>query len=81
MSSFGPVSWQALGHYQQQIHYASTTVIYYGLAAPGVSTASASWQIRKEILDSQGRTTSITFANGTSDYTAIWDNRETYTYS
>ena len=66
---------------KQRIHYASATTIYYGLAAPGASEDDPAWQIRRETLDAQGRTTEINFAGGTVEYGQVWANRTTLTYS
>lgn len=67
--------------YIQRIDYASSTTVYYGFAAPGFATSGAVWQIRRETLDSSGRTTAIDFAGGSSGFTHIWDNRTSLSYS
>ena len=54
---------------------------YYGLAAPGTAETDAGWSIRRETLDSQGRTTAVDFAGGSSEYGQIWANRLTISYS
>ena len=66
---------------KQRLDYASSTINYYGIAAPGSLTSQAVWQIRRETLDSLQRTIQIDFAGGTIDQTQIWDNRATLTYS
>jgi hypothetical protein len=66
---------------KQRIEYASSTINYYGLAAPGTVTSAAGWQIRRETLDSQQRTIQIDFAGGTLEYGQVWDNRATLSYS
>ena len=66
---------------KQRVDYNSSTINYYGFAAPGTATGTAGWQIRRETLDSQGRTIQIDFAGGTSEYGQIWDNRLTLLYS
>lgn len=55
---------------------ANTT--YIGSAPPGTATSSASWQIFK-IDTSSG--TSITWADGDSNYNNVWDNRASLSYS
>ena len=67
-------------HFQIRIDYADTTTNYYGLASPGRTTSEAAWQIRKETLDSQGRTTLIQFAGSTHQCNQVWDNRATLSY-
>lgn len=66
---------------KQRIDYASATTIYIGFAAPGSATSDEAWQIRRQTLDSSGRTTAIDFANGTLEYNQVWDNRATLSYS
>ena len=66
---------------KQRIEYNSSTINYYGLAAPGTATSAAGWQIRRETLDSQSRTIQIDFAGGTLEYGQVWDNRATLSYS
>lgn len=57
---------------------ASATITYVGEAIPGSSTASAVWRIKK--LDSTSGLV-ITWANGSSDFNTIWDNRASLSYS
>ena len=64
-----------------RIDYASTTVNYYGHASPSSATSSAVWRIKRETLDSQGRTTAIEYADGSAGFLSIWDNRATLSYS
>jgi hypothetical protein len=78
---FHPLSFDQVINAKQRIDYASSTTNYYGLAAPGSPTSQARWQIRRETLDSSGRTTAIDFAGGTLAYSQIWDNRATLSYS
>jgi hypothetical protein len=58
----------------------SSTVSYVGKAVPGVSSSSASWQIRKLVSDASG-SLDIYYANGSADYTNIWNNRTSLSYS
>ena len=51
------------------------TNIYIGEANPGTSISSAHWRIYK--VSSNG----LTFASGSVDFSFIWNNRSTYTYS
>jgi len=49
--------------------------IYVGEASPGTSTASAHWRIFK--VTSSG----LAYADGSADFSFIWNNRTSYTYS
>jgi len=68
-------------NFQTRIDYANATTNYYGRATPGAAASAAAWQIRKETLDSQGRTTLIQFAGGTHHFTQIWDDRASLSYA
>lgn len=61
-----------------QIDVASSTVTYIGKALPGTATSAATWQIKK--IDSTSGT-SITFASGNSNFSQVWDNRASLSYS
>ncbi len=63
-----------------QLRYdeASTTIAYIGEASPGVSSSTAAWRIKR--LDTTAGV-HITWANGTSQFDKIWDNRASYSYS
>lgn len=54
--------------------------VYIGFTVPGNATSDAAWQIRKLTYDS-GNVTNIQFAGGSTDYTAVWDNRASLLYS
>ncbi len=65
--------------------YTGANLIYAGYSRPGTATSVASWQIAK-FTYSGSNLVSITWpqnASGkaTSEYTYIWDNRASYTYS
>ncbi len=55
----------------------SSLAIYVGTAPLGTATSAAAWLIKKVILDAMGNPTSTLW----TDYTAIWDNRTTETYT
>lgn len=55
------------------------TTEYYGFAPVGSSESSAVWQIKR--LTVSGAITSITFADGDSNFDNVWDNRASLTYS
>ena len=79
--NFHPLSGDQVINAKQRIEYVSSTINYYGLASPGTATSAAGWQIRRETLDSQQRTTAIDFAGGTLALEQIWDNRASLDYS
>lgn len=57
--------------------------MYYGEAAPGSSPSAPAWRIQR-IVDSENGSdtdTEICWANGTADFTNVWDDRLTYVYS
>ncbi len=54
--------------------------IYIGEAVPGTATASASWKIQR-VDKTNAPDLEIKFANGSSDYDQVWDNRTSHTYS
>lgn len=56
-----------------------TQVIYMGRATANARTSDALWQIRKFTYVSN-RVTQIEFANGTTEFDKIWDNRKNGTY-
>jgi hypothetical protein len=61
-----------------RIDEASSTLSYLGKAPVGSATSDGKWQIAK--LD----TTSgliITYANGSSEFNSIWDDRASLNYS
>lgn len=60
------------------IDVASATVTYIGKAVPDTATSTASWRIQK--VDSTTNPTSIKFADGSTAFDKIWDNRSSYTY-
>jgi len=61
-----------------RLEEASSTLTYVGKAAPGELESSASWQIF--VIDTSSGT-AVKWAGGTSDFTNVWDDRASYTYS
>jgi len=53
--------------------------IYIGEALPGTATSAASWRI-KRVNQQAGDDYEIIWADGTADFTKIWDNRLSLTY-
>lgn len=56
----------------------TSTTSYIGKASPGTASSAASWQISK--LDESSGTV-LTWANGSNSFNAIWNNRESLSYS
>lgn len=59
---------------------ASGQVEYVGEAYPGTSTSEARWRIKKIEYNGENPS-SVSWADGTSRFTKIWDNRASYSYS
>ncbi len=57
----------------------SATVSYYGFSAPGTPTSYPYWRIMKK--ETVSTVTSYLYANGTLNYSAIWDDRASLSYS
>ena len=57
----------------------SASVQYFGYADPGTGTGEALWLITKQTVSETIIT--LEFANGSTEFTNIWDNRATYDYS
>lgn len=57
----------------------SASVSYFGFALPGTATSAPSWRIMKKNVVST--VTSYTYANGSTDFVNIWDNRASLSYS
>lgn len=53
---------------------------YIGYAFPGAATSAARWKILKLGYDSSGRQTAQRHANGSDEYTLVWDSRTSYQY-
>lgn len=54
--------------------------VYIGLAAPGSLTSEAKWQVRKLTYDGTNPTV-IKYANGSSSFNQIYDDRASLTYT
>lgn len=67
--------------YSKRVDFVSENLIYRGEALVGGSEASPSWRIRRiEISPSDGDIVEK-WADGSANFTKIWNNRLTYTYS
>lgn len=65
--------------YKTYIDEASATITYIGKASTSALTSNAVWQIMK--MEISGSITTITYADGDSEFNNIWDNRASLSYS
>lgn len=66
----------------QNIEYdVNMNPVYVGIAKVGASNASPLWHIKQMTYDANNNPLTVRFANGTADFTNIWNNRATYSYS
>lgn len=65
----------------QQLDYDSASkIIFLGFAIPGTATSAASWLIKSFTYDGDN-TTAILFANGSTAFDQVWDDRAGLSYS
>ncbi len=60
--------------------YVANQLIYKGFARPGTATSEAKWQIAKITYDGTD-ITEVNWAQGSSEFNYVYDDRATYTYS
>lgn len=60
------------------IDEASTTVTYIGESPANSATTDAVWKIFK--IDSTTNPTSLKYADGSTSFNKVWNDRATYTY-
>jgi hypothetical protein len=65
--------------YKTLIDEVSKTLSYVGDAEPGSLSSAASWKIRR--IQTVGTITTVSFADGNSNFDNVWDNRASLTYS
>lgn len=56
------------------------TTAYIGQALPGTANSATTWRIKLLTTETDGDL-SVEWADGTAEFTKIWDNRATYPYS
>lgn len=66
-------------NYKTIINEVDSSTTYVGKALIGTATSEAKWQIKKIITS--GTNTQITYAEGSDNFSYVWDNRTSYTYS
>lgn len=57
---------------------AALTITYIGEAIPLTTTAQAKWRIK--VLETTGPDIAIKWADGSTSFDKVWDDRATYTY-
>lgn len=80
MTSSGGSSGGEVGTKTKRIDQASATTLYIGEAAPGTSTSLPAWKVRRITLTASGDPVAIEYASS-GMYSAIWDNRNSLSYS
>ena len=58
-----------------------STVKYIGQALPGSTQSSALWRIKKVDLSATDGDVEIVWADGTAEFTKVWDDRLSYNYT
>lgn len=66
--------------YSRRIDVISDTVMYKGEATPGTANSAASWRISRITTNAEGDVTEE-WAGGTAEFTQVWDNRLSLSYS
>lgn len=54
---------------------------YLGFTNPGVLESETGWQICFLTFDGQNNVTDLQYADGSTEYNFVWDDRATYTYA
>lgn len=65
---------------KKKLEYSGGLLVYVGFANPGQPEDEAGWMILKNTYDGNDLT-DVQFANGASNFEAIWDDRASYNYS
>jgi hypothetical protein len=66
--------------YSKRIDFINDNLLYRGEASPGTATNASAWRIRKITIGVDGDVTEE-WADGNSQFTKIWDNHLSLTYS
>lgn len=68
--------------YSERFEYdGSNNLVYYGSAPVGTATSDAGWQIVNLAYDGSNNLVSYLYANGSSQYDQVWDDRAGLSYS
>jgi hypothetical protein len=65
--------------YNKLVDVIDPLTMYVGEALPGTATSSPTWRIKK-ITEISGGDISVLWADGSADFSRIWDNRATLNY-
>lgn len=66
--------------YTKRTDFVTDSIFYRGEASPGTATSAAGWRIAKITLASDGDVAEI-WANGSAEFTHVWDNRAALEYN
>ena len=66
--------------YSKRIDFVTENLIYKGEGTTGSLESAPAWRIRRIVIAGDGDI-SETWANGTANFSQIWDNRSLLTYS
>ena len=65
--------------FTKRTEFETDYTIYQGYALPGTLENEPSWLITYTVIDANDNV-SLRYADGSDQYTKVWDNRATYTY-
>jgi hypothetical protein len=65
--------------YSKQVDFVTDDLFYKGEALPGTAVAAPSWRISRTTVSNDGDVAEE-WAEGSSEFSHIWDNRASYTY-
>lgn len=66
--------------YTEKLAYTGDLPEYHGYASPGTPTSEPRWRIRK-LIYSGNNVVGILYANGSTKFDSVWDDRAGYDYS
>lgn len=67
------------GNFTVMVDEVDANTTYIGMAQIGTATDAAGWQIKR--ISVSGTVTATQWADGTDEFTKVWDNRALYSYS
>ena len=68
------------GEYTTALDYSGSNLIYLGKTIPGLAKSAATWQITKYTY-SGANLTDIQYPSGSREFSYIWNDRASYSYS
>lgn len=66
--------------YSKKIDFVTDSILYTGEAAVGSLASASVWRIKRTIIAGDSDI-DVTWADGTANFTKVWADRATYTYS